>query len=132
MSVYMFAFVFGFGFFVCCCCFYFVLINRVSASLRINHPPFLGSCLIYNCAYTIDLVRGNILVASRSSSQSQDKADKCSPFRKNQHVKGKSCLTNYYILEETEKHMMMQMLLSAGFPEKLLEKHSQIAFRNVF
>lgn len=28
--------------------------------------------------------------------------------------------------------MMMQMLLSAGFPEKLLEKHSQIAFRNVF
>lgn len=28
--------------------------------------------------------------------------------------------------------MMMQMLLSAGFPEKLLEKHSQTAFRNVF
>lgn len=57
--------------YLCVWCWVGVFVNEsFSLSLKINHSPFLGPRLIYNCAYMINLVRVNILAASCSSSQS--------------------------------------------------------------
>lgn len=50
--------------------------------------------------------------------------------RKNQHVKTRPASQMH--VKETKQQVIMQMILSAGFPERLLERQSRKAFKILF